>query len=317
MKKKCFCRFLRLIPLLLAVPLFFASCSSDDSLSPVVAITPPQRPIHVEVSETPLGNTAGARQLTRADITNLTSLNYFEMRANSDRYTVTKNDRVWTVDPNSWPVLDNSSVTFYAYNYKDDEVNDHLDYYANSGSPYLNFTMEENASSQLDLLVAKQTTTYNASQGTVILTFDHACAALQFSIYKTAGVSGRTITVKKIVLGNVKKTGRYHFADNSWDNQGTLTNYTLIDVNPGMEVTTSAAVLPDLGYLFVVPQTLTAWNKDTNTGGTYLDVTLTDGGTEKTARIPFDLTLQSGYIQPLPIAIGTSLKDADGNKIFQ
>lgn len=317
MKKKCFCRLTRLFLLLLAVPLVITSCSSDDSIAPVVEVTPPQRPIRVEVSENQLVNTAGARQQTRADITFLTSFNYFEMRANNDRYTVTKNVRGWTVD-GSWPVADdNTSVTFYAYNYVDDEENDDLDYIANNGSPYISFTTESKVpSSQHDLLVATTTTTYAEHNGTVLLTFDHACAALLFSIYKTSGVAGRTITVKKIVLGNVYKTGSFHFAGNSWDSLDEKTEFELY--NAGMEVTTEATEVPDLGYMFVIPQEPTAWVKDTNTDGAYLDVTLTiDGTTTKTGRIPFSVPLVKGEIQPVSIAIGTSLKDENGNRIFQ
>ena len=82
--KKSLCRFARLFPLpLLAAPLFFASCSSDDSMTPIDEVTPPQRPISVEVSEAPFGNTTEARQLTRAAITDLTSFSSFEMTANN------------------------------------------------------------------------------------------------------------------------------------------------------------------------------------------------------------------------------------------
>ena len=163
MKKKSFCRLLRLIPLpLLAAPLFFASCSSDDSMTPIDEVKTPQRPISVEVSETPFGNTTEARQLTRAAITDLTSFNSFKMIANNpakDNYEVTKNGS-WVVN-NSWPsdVDVDTPVTFYAYS--------NGTYYDISGTPYINFTMDENASKQHDLLVAKNTVSYNDHQGKV------------------------------------------------------------------------------------------------------------------------------------------------------
>ena len=92
MMKKSFCRLLRLFPLpLLAAPLFFASCSSDDSMTPIDEVKTPQRPISVEVSETPFGNTTEARQLTRAAITDLTSFSAFTMMtANKDKLSVEK-----------------------------------------------------------------------------------------------------------------------------------------------------------------------------------------------------------------------------------
>ena len=169
MKKKSFCRLLRLIPLpLLAAPLFFASCSSDDSMTPIDEVKTPQRPISVEVSEAPFGNTTEARQLTRAAITDLTSFSSFEMTANTnDKYEVTKNSSgSWTVN-GSWPgVENNTSVTFYAYSNGT---------YDNSGTPYINFTVEENAATQHDLLVATNTVSFDDHQGKVPLTFDHAC----------------------------------------------------------------------------------------------------------------------------------------------
>ena len=157
--KKSLCRFARLFPLpLLAAPLFFASCSSDDSMTPIDEVKTPQRPISVEVSETPFGNTTEARQLTRAAITDLTSFSSFEMTANNpakDHYKVTKNGS-WVVD-GSWPAVgDNTSVTFYAYS--NGTYND------NSGTPYISFTMAKDASTQHDLLVAKNTVSYNVLQ---------------------------------------------------------------------------------------------------------------------------------------------------------
>ena len=300
MKKKSFCRLLRLIPLpLLAVPLFFASCSSDDSMTPIDEVTPPQRPISVEVSETPFGNTTEARQLTRAAITDLTSFSSFEMTANNpakDHYEVTKNGS-WVVN-NNWPrdVNDNASVTFYAYS---DGT-----YYDNSGTPYISFSMDEDASAQHDLLVAKNTVSYNDHQGKVPLTFDHACAALAFNVkitntLKTDKLSNSSLTINSIVLRNVNNTGRYYFGGTpAWQNVSGSSYYTLTSGN--ITVDTEAQALSS-NYLFVIPQT-----RDANdTTGTYLEINY-DSNT-KQATIPLAINWEAGQKYTINIKLGTKL----------
>jgi len=302
MKKKSFCRLLRLIPLpLLAAPLFFASCSSDDSMTPIDEVKTPQRPISVEVSEAPFGNTTEARQLTRAAITDLTSFNAFKMTANNpakDNYEVTKNGS-WVVN-NSWPrdVDDNTPVTFYAYS--NGTYND------KSGTPYISFIMDENASAQHDLLVAKNTVSYNNHQGKVPLTFDHACAALAFNVQitntlKTNKLSNGKLTVNSIVLRNVSNTGNYYFGTSTWGDVSGSAYYTLTSGN--ITVDTKAQALSS-NYLFVIPQSSEA----NGTTGTYLDVTYTfSGQTETSATIPLSVNWEAGSKYTINIKLGTTL----------
>lgn len=295
MKKKSFCRLLRLIPLpLLAAPLFFASCSSDDSMTPIDEVKTPQRPISVEVSEAPFGNTTEARQLTRAAITDLTSFNAFTMTANNDHLSVEKKNGKWEVD-GSWPAVDNNtSVNFYAYS--NGTYND------NSGTPYISFIMDENASAQHDLLVAKNTVSYNAHQGKVPLTFDHACAALAFNVkitntLKTDKLSNSSLTINSIVLRNVNNTGRYYFGGTpAWQNVSGSAYYTLTSGN--ITVDTEAQALSS-NYLFVIPQSSEA---------TYLDVTYTFSGQKKTsATIPLSVNWEAGKQYTINIKLGTTL----------
>ena len=300
MKKKNFCRLLRLIPLpLLAAPLFFASCSSDDSMTPIDEVTPPQRPISVEVSEAPFGNTTEARQLTRAAITDLTSFNSFKMTANNpakDNYEVTKNGS-WVVN-NNWPrdVNDNASVTFYAYS---DGT-----YYDNSGTPYISFSMDEDASAQHDLLVAKNTVSYNDHQGKVPLTFDHACAAVAFNVQitnklKTKKLSNGTLTVNSIVLRNVSNSGKYYFGTSTWGDVSGSAYYTLTSGN--ITVDTEAKALSS-NYLFVIPQTRAV----NGTTGTYLEINYTLSGS-KQATIPLSVNWEAGKQYTINIKLGTTL----------
>lgn len=291
MKKKSFCRLLRLIPLpLLAAPLFFASCSSDDSMTPIDEVTPPQRPISVEVSETPFGNTTEARQLTRAAITDLTSFSVFTMTANKDNLSVEKKNGKWEV-VGSWPAVDNNtSVNFYAYS--NGTYND------NSGTPYISFSMDENASAQHDLLVAKKTVSYNDHQGKVPLTFDHACAALAFNVQITKTLKtklGTTLTVNSIVLRNVSNSGKYYFGTSTWGDVSGSAYYTLTSGN--ITVDTEAQALSS-NYLFVIPQTRAA--------GTYLEINYTLSGS-KQATIPLSVNWVAGTQHTINIKLGTTL----------
>ena len=297
--KKSFCRLLRLIPLpLLAAPLFFASCSSDDSMTPIDEVTPPQRPISVEVSEAPFGNTTEARQLTRAAITDLTSFSAFTMTANKDNLSVEKKNGKWEVD-GSWPVNDNTPVTFYAYsNYSNRTYND------NSGTPYISFIMDENASAQHDLLVATNTVSYNEHQGKVPLTFDHACAAVAFNVQitntlKTKKLSNGTLTVNSIVLRNVSNTGKYYFETPAWGDVSGSADYTLN--NSTMTIDTIPQALSS-NYLFVIPQTRAV----NGTTGTYLEINYTLSGS-KQATIPLSVNWVAGTQHTINIKLGTTL----------
>ena len=312
MKKKSFCRLLRLIPLpLLAAPLFFASCSSDDSMTPIDEVKTPQRPISVEVSETPFGNTTEARQLTRAAITDLTSFSAFKMTANKDNLSVEKKNGKWEVD-GSWPVDDNTPVNFYAYSNYSNGTNG--TYNDNSGTPYISFIMDENASAQHDLLVATNTVSFNDHQGKVPLTFDHACAALAFNVQitnklKTDKLSNSSLTVNSIVLRNVSNTGNYYFGSSfessTWgdvkasDDPKTPPHYTL--TNGDIIVANTPQALSS-NYLFVIPQTRAV----NGTTGTYLEINYTLSGS-KQATIPLAVDWEAGSKYTINIKLGTTL----------
>ena len=292
--KKSLCRFARLFPLpLLAAPLFFASCSSDDSMTPIDEVKTPQRPISVEVSETPFGNTTEARQLTRAAITDLTSFSSFKMTANNDLIRVEKKNGKWEV-AGSWPVVDNTPVTFYAYS---DGT-----YYDNSGTPYISFSMDENASTLHDLLVAKNTVSYNDHQGKVPLTFDHACAAVAFNVQITNTLKtnlGSTLTVNSIVLRNVSNSGKYYFGTSTWGDVSGSAYYTLTSGN--ITVDTEAQALSS-NYLFVIPQTRAV----NGTTGTYLEINYTLSES-KQATIPLAVDWVAGKQYTINIKLGTTL----------
>ena len=254
-----------------------ASCGGDDDN----AVTPqPEKPrmLTVVVSENPLQDeNASSREALRrtAAATTTASLSSFILNYTADYYPpFTKTDNTWSTY--SWP-LENTEEN----NAKK------LDFYANdggsfvwiSGDPYVSFTMDEDPFNQKDLLVAKTTTAYNDHGGQVYLTFDHACAAVQFNVYQEE--TATTYVVKNIKLQNVKNTGDYHYSDNSWKSVSGTTFYTL--TNADITVTSDYQLLP-CQWLFVIPQ---------DKSGLTLEIKYTKGGGETTK----NLTLGSGSWQ--------------------
>lgn len=281
----------------------FSACSSSDVQAPA----DPTRHISVEVNQRPLKpdgtDDAGSRS-TRADITTTETFGNFSLRAIYDGtttdYTASKAGEAWTVSPASWPTgpSGSASVPFYAYTGS-------ASFQVNSGNPYISFTTAENASTQHDLLVATNDVAYNDHQGKVPLTFDHACAALLFSVKMTntlqTQLAGTPLTVNSIVLRNVSSKGKYYFRTSTWDEVGTPTYYTLN--NSDITVSTEAQTLSS-GYLFLVSQTRAA----NGTEGTYLQVTYTfSGQTRSSAVIPLDVNWQAGTEYSIDIRLGTTL----------
>ncbi len=107
-------------------------------------------------------------------------------------------------------------------------------------------------STKKDFLVARhENISYNDKSGKVSLDFDHACAAVQFNVYKEENAD---YTVSKIVLKDVIKEGKYYYDENTnWQIGNTTTDYTLTNVNGDIEITKEKQLLP-CGWLFIIPQ---------------------------------------------------------------
>ncbi|MBO4801420.1 MAG: fimbrillin family protein [Bacteroidaceae bacterium] len=223
------------LPLLAATIL--AACSKDDN--PTLGQAP--RLFTVSVTENPFTDPGGTPTTRGAEIMT-ESLAAFSMNYEGSKYDFTKTGGTWSTF--TWPGVANSTkIDFYAYNAGT--------FYWNSGAPYLSFTVDANASTQRDLLVAThQQISYSESGGEVSLTFDHACAAIQFNVCKTSGVADKTVVVKSVVLSNVKNQGDYHYAT-GWSLKAPTTSYTL--TTGDITLTTEKQPLP-CGFLFLIPQ---------------------------------------------------------------
>ena len=163
----------------------------------------------------------------------------------------------------------------------------------NGGDPYVSFTMEKEVANQKDFLVAKtaEAKSWSETGGKVSLTFDHACAAVQFFVFKEE--ESATYVVKEIQLQNVYKQGDYHFNNNTWSDLKTPTYFTLTtgDITPSDTKT----LLPK-EWLYVIPQ-----SKE----GMKLQIKYTkNGGTETTKLIDLSGSWAAGNQYTVNIKIG-------------
>ena len=273
----------------LLVACAFAACSDSDAPEEQPAA---KRLLTVEVSENPLTDEAtGAPALgiTRtANYTTTETLNAFSMNyTGSNKYDLTKSGSTWTT--NDWPVDNNVKIDFYAYTGGD--------FIYSAADPYVSFEVDQTVSSQHDLLVAvHKDIAYNDAGGKVSLSFDHACAVVQFNVQLTNTLRaelGSDLTVNSIVLQNVNKEGQYHYATKSWSNVRTPTSFDL--TNSLITVKTDLQRLT-CGYLFMIPQ-----RSDAN-----LKVNYTTSEA-KTANIPLTINWQAGYLYTINIRLGTTL----------
>ena len=299
----------------LLTSLALGACSNDDEQ---VTQQPKSYPLTIEVTENPLipdGEEGGTT--TRAAITTNSTLTGFKMNyvynttSSSTSLTASKDEVAgkWKVTGDTWPVDgagSDGTVTWYASTY------DNFQY--NSGTPYINFIVEEAAANQHDLLVATASGTYSGTGGNLSFTFDHACSALRFYVKKSTNLDSHTLSVTNIVLKNVKKRGKYYYGTSLWGDIDTNTDYTLYAgsaMTLGYDKTKDYVALNgNFGsisepYLFVIPQTLTAWNPSGALSNTYLELTCSiNGGGSQTAYIPFGATFDQGKKYDVKINIG-------------
>ena len=308
-----------------------AACSSDND-EPVV-VQPPvtSYPLTIEVSENPLiPDGQEARGETRASITTTTTLTKFNLwyvyggtGSGENPMTVTKNgNEEWTTSA-SWPIdaaSSNVEVTWYAST---------AGTFNNEGDPYIYFTVEEDAAKQKDLLVAKTSGKYSdyytngVNVKSLSFTFDHACTALKFYVKKAQNLNGYTLKVSNIKLKNVVNRGTYNYRLGKWT-LGTNSDFTLLSTQTTLSSDSYTLLNGDKenSYLFMIPQTLTAWNPEQALSGCYLEIecNIIDGETSKysgPAYIPFSATFVKGCQHDVKINIGkNTLYSAQNTKII-
>ena len=322
----------KLIYVLLA-GLAFTACSNEDQ-----AVQQPQkqsRPLTIEVTENPLvqDGEEGSNSNRAAIVSSLTSfkLDYVYTKGatlytNGEgyAYSATNTSGTWSTS-GIWPESgDDNTVYWYAYT---DGT-----FQPNEGTPYVNFTVEKSVPSQKDLLVATVSGTENGTGGNLSFTFDHACSALRFYVKKATNLDGYTVQVSSIVLKNVVEQAKYYYGTGAWTLTDNRYNYTLLSSAKTLGSGVGDYQLlnggEDDSYLFLIPQTLTAWDHTTAiasaTTQTYLEITctITNISTSTqvyngTAYIPFGATFAKGTKYDVKINIGkNSLYSGPNTKII-
>lgn len=224
--------------MLLTSAAMLTACSSDDDGTVNV------RPLSVEIN---CGD-------TRADITKTSTLAEFKMYGADRTYNFEKTSTGWISNNSSWPSVGNDVVVdFYAYDggVKIDNENS------------IDVTVAEDAFNQKDILYAKNSTSYNATgeTGKISLTFDHACAALAVSMEMSSELksaletSNRNLTVTRVVLKNVKNSGRFNLATKEWSEVNGTADYTLTNSDIVITPADTKHFMP-CKYLFMIPQSL-------------------------------------------------------------
>ena len=335
----------------------YAACSSDDDGQ--VAQEPSQEqtqtpqksyPLSIEVAENPMiqdgeeGSSSRRAAITTGTTLNGFNMNYVYGEAAPGSLIATKTSEGQWKNTEGWPndaVEGNPTVYWYAstsgtFNRTDD---------ANK-LPYINFSTDEQSNNQHDLLIATASGTYSGTGGNLSFTFDHACSAVRLFVKKSTNLNGYTLNISKIVLHNVVKQGKYYYGTGAWDlTTSTRTNYTLYEGSPktlgsaDYEAIFGNTATPygssEAPYLFLIPQTMTAWNRATAiasaTTQCYLELTCTIKSTNPsttvhngTAYIPFAIsttsgspTLEKGKKYNVKINIGkNSLYSGPGTKII-
>lgn len=297
------------------------ACSNEDE---AIELPTEGLPMMVEVSETPMTDADTGQPVNvsrRGSVITIDYLSRFSMNYMGNKYDFSKDGTGWST--NNWPggVTHETAIDFYAYTGGT--------FYWNSGSPYVSFTVEGDPSSQKDLLVAKTTTSYDACSGKVPLSFNHACAAVQFKIYKTTEMSDYEIEVNEAALCNVINEGDYYFTSDTWTLGSTKTNYTLNTASFLLTTTpTNLNAASGTEYLFMIPQKLTAWDKTEISGSTTgcylrLNCTIKKGSSDVSgyssnayAYLPVGGSWTKGTKYIITLKVGTALRNASGTQII-
>lgn len=239
----------------------------------------------------------------------------------------------------SWPTNAGLSNPVTVFGYYDKRSSCLLD---EDKRPFLDVILEENSSEQYDVLVAKETKTYKESQGVVNLHFHHACAAVQFSIQKSAKMKekGYQVEVSEVVLHNILKRGKYmldkfewslpeasdntvsYFTINAYQNGEQAGSVTLNDDEPVL------LAKDENDFLFLLPTNITKAEGDFSQAGpgdSYLEIKCKIFDNEnykvglanefQSVFLPFgyDLSGYKGKIKSFLITLGTSIRDENGN----
>ena len=140
---------------------------------------------------------------------------------------------------------------------------------------------------------------YSDAGGRVSLSFNHACAAIQFKIGQSKTLAEKSVTFKSITLVDVNNSGKYYYNQTpAWQEQSGNAYYTLEDASsipiPVSTKTNEGARSLSCGCLFMIPQA----HSNAKIRIKY--------NTDKTAEILLgDINWEAGKLYTISIRLGT------------
>lgn len=193
-----------------------------------------------------------------------------------------------------WPTDDGATVSYYAVYPSDYTVT------KNGGDVAIDITIPVDISSQHDVMAAKNenlsrtATTGGAAQ----LTFHHLTSQVSFQAKLAPAFTGWQVAVRSIRICNVNSRGTYLYGDGSMTpaSPAVMKDYDLVMAAASTAVTStseSVALTSATDVAMLMPQSLTAWDRTTETASS--------GAPSTTGCY---------------LAIGCTITDSDGNLAF-
>lgn len=216
--------------------------------------------------------------------------------ADQESNVVSNQQGVWTTKRRYyWPTDDGATVSFYAFYPKDHAV------VKNGDDVSVDFTIPTAVADQYDMMAAKceNQSLAGTTGGAAPLRFHHLMSQVSFRARLAPAFTGWQVAVRGIRLCNVNSRGTYHYSG-----AGTLSpaspavrqDYDLVMAAPVAVVSSVSESVPltsTADVAMLMPQSLTAWDRTTETASS---------GAPSTAGC---------YI-----AINCTITDSDGNLAF-
>lgn len=191
-----------------------------------------------------------------------------------------------------WPDGDGATASFYAV------YPENCSIVKGTDNVTAGFTVPADVSSQKDMMVASSLNVAKTANGAVPLTFRHILSQVTFQGRISDGYSGWQVSVRSLKLCNVNSRGTYSFGSDAIApaTPAVLQDYQLVMPEAPVVLTSTAESVPltsasDVAML--MPQTLTAWDRTTESSGT--------------AR---------PYTSGCYLAIGCTITDTEGTQVF-
>ena len=178
-----------------------------------------------------------------------------------------------------WPA--DKKLTFYAYAPTDLGEAVTID---QTKKKLTGYTPAADLRQQKDIIAVVQEEEYSPSGTT--LEFEHILS--QIEIVGKNNNKGYTYHIGGIIIGNIVSSGDYDFSTGQWERGNETATYSItntydIPLNNETGLKSLMLINDKVETAMLIPQQLTAYNPDTNTGGAYLSVyvrVVTSGGTQ-------------------------------------